>query len=285
MINMNEFEKNKIKSNLARRLQEYISAIIEKYGKYIPLEKLATLNDISNFESLIKIYDYGSVNAYANDNEITMPLCVDKLLNVASKIPGYGINKKHKNYNSETLITNNNTYVNYILHVFISGTNAEGYYDDMLLHEAMHFCGSGGSSALKEGINELLTRKLALEKGFKTSGCGYPKEVQLAVQLQNIFGEEVLNQIAFINSERNIYVFLVDTLGLESAKLYMKISKMMEKEFDEKYYANMDSYGGLTGVIKKALNYRKIDYSNVYKILSDYNLSQKVDEEERKKLM
>lgn len=210
-----------------------------------------------------------------------MPLCADKLLNTASKIPGYGINKEHKSYNSENLISNNNTYINYIYHVFLSGTNAEGYYDDLLLHETMHFCGSGGSSALKEGINELLTRKLALEKGFRTTGCAYPKEVQLAFQLQNIFGEDILNQIAFINSERNIYFFLANTLGLESAELYTKVSKGMEKEFNEKYYANMDSYSGFTGIMKKMLNYRKINYSSVYKILNDYNLSQQKEKKHK----
>ena len=53
--NMNEFEKNKIQSNLARHLQEYINAIIVKYGKYIPREKLALLNNINDFESLIMV--------------------------------------------------------------------------------------------------------------------------------------------------------------------------------------------------------------------------------------
>ena len=271
---MNEFEKNKIQSNLARHLQEYINAIIVKYGKYIPREKLALLNNINDFESLIHIYDYGSVNAYADNYEIGMPLCADKLLNTASKIPGYGINKKHKSYNSKTLISNNNTFINYIYHVFVSGTNAEGYYEDLLLHETMHFCGSGGSTALKEGINELLTRKLALEKGFRTNCCAYPKEVQMAFQLQKILGEDILDQIAFINSEQDIYLFLANTLNLELAELYIKVSHEMEKEFSEKYYANMDSYSGFTGIMKKILNYRKIDYSNVYQILNDYKLSQ-----------
>lgn len=271
---MNDDEKIKIQGNLAKKLKEYISAIIERYGKYIPRERVVELNNINDFKSLIKIYDYGSVNAYANEYEIVMPLCADKILNIASKIPGYGINKNHQSYNSKTLISNNNTYINYILHVFVSGTNVEGYYDDLLLHETMHFCGSGGGSALKEGINELLTRKLALEKGFRTNGCGYPKEVQVAVRLQNIFGEDILNQIAFINSEQNIYIFLVNTLGLEAAELYKNVSQEMEKEFDEKYYEKMDSFGGISGILKKTLYYHKINYSNVYKILNDYNLTQ-----------
>lgn len=275
---MNQNEKNKIQSNLTIHMQEYTKAIIEKYGKYIPQERLTILNNIKDFGSLIRIYNYGSVNAFANDEEIKMPLCADRLLNIASKIPGYGINKKHQNYNSETLISNNNTYINYIFHAFVSGTNTEGYYDDMLLHETMHFCGSGGSTALKEGINELLTRKLALEKGFRTNGCGYPKEVKVALLLQNIFGEEILDQIAFINSEEKIYIFLTNVLGIEAAKLYIQISQTMEKEFNEKYYASLNSYNGLIGILIKTLNYNKINYSSIYKMLDNYSLSKQVNE-------
>lgn len=52
--------------------------------------------------------------------------------------------------------------------------------------------------------------------------------------------------------------FFVDTLGIGSVKLYIEISKTMEDEFNKKYYANMDSYGGLTGIIKKRLTTIKL---------------------------
>ena len=42
------------------------------------------------------------------------------------------------------MIINNNSFMDYVIHLFISGTNAEGYYQDLLLHETLHFCGSGG---------------------------------------------------------------------------------------------------------------------------------------------
>lgn len=56
----------------------------------------------------------------------------------------------------------------YVKHVSIIGTDTEGYYDDILLHEVMHFCGGDGGSVLKEEINELFTRKIlfAYEKVF-----------------------------------------------------------------------------------------------------------------------
>ncbi len=267
-------DKNRIQHNLSIHLEQYIAAIIEKYGKYIPQARLDVLNNISDFAKIIKIYDYGSINACANASEIKMPLCADKVLNFMSKIPGYGINKNHQSYNQENLINNDNTFSDYIYHVFITGTNVEGYYEDLLLHETMHFCGSGGATALKEGINELLTRKLALEKNFRTNGCAYPKEIQIAFELQQIYGEEILNQIAFINSEKQIYMFLENTIDKEAAELYLNISNIMEREFYPKYYSNMDSFNGITGIIRKTTNYNKIDYSSVHELLNNYSILQ-----------
>lgn len=276
---MEQIDLINIHHKLADNLNKYIEAIIEKYGDFIPPYKLKELKAIEDYESIIKIYNTGSINAYANNKEITMPLCANKILSFFSMIPGYGINKNHKNYNDNSLLKNNNTYINYMFHTFISGTNAEGYYDDMLLHETMHFCGSGGATALKEGINELLTRKIALEKGFRTSGCGYPKEVKIAVKLQSILGEDIINQVAFINSEQEIYKFLATYNNIEIAELYLNISQEMEKVFNEKYYASLDSYNGITGIIKKTINYRKINYNNVYKMIEKYEVKQNIKEE------
>ena len=270
---MDNDKLNQIKMNLSTKLKEYIDAIIEVYGKYINEEKLNSLTSIKDYTNIIKIYDYGSINAMANDTEIDMPLCADKVLQLISKVPGYSINKNHKTYDENTLIQNNNTFVNYIIHVFVSGVNTEKYFEDMLLHETLHFCGSGGASALKEGINELLTRKLALEKGFKTNGCGYPKEVKLAYELQNVFGEEILNQIAFINTEYQIFLYLKENLGLDAANLYMDIYKITEDEFNKKYYSYINSYNGFSGIMKKTLNYRKIDYTKAYELINNYKLS------------
>ena len=59
-------------------------------------------------------------------------------------------------------------------------------------------------SDLQEGINELLTRKVAIERKFRINACGYPKEVKISYELPKIFGEDRLNQIAFISDERYI---------------------------------------------------------------------------------
>ena len=271
-----------VEDNLSLNVQTYVETIINKYGMHIPKQRLDELKGITDFKKVVKVYETGSINAYASQDLISMPLCADRLLQMASKVPGYGINKNHKSYNDDTLISNNNTFVNYIFHTFIAGENAEGYYNDMLLHEVMHFCGSGGATALKEGINELLTRKIALENNFRTNGCGYPKEVKMALKLQNVFGEDILNQIAFINSDREIFEYLNTVLGRDAAFLYLSVSTGMEKEFNSKYYSDIDNYSGIGGIIKKTMNYNKINYSEVEKIVELYQ-SELLNNEESKK--
>lgn len=258
------------KKIIVSKLEIYVKAIIEKYGCYIPSDRLEYLKNIDDYSKFVNIYDYGSINGFASSDGIGLPLCVNRIFNKLSKIPGYGINKNHKSYNNDSLIINNNTFVNYLIHVFVSGTDSLGYYEDLLLHETMHFCGSGGSSALKEGINELLTRKLALDKGFRTNGCGYPNEVKIAYELENILGEDTINSIAFMNSNKDIYNYLVNTFDKDAAEFYFNVNDAMEKEFYLKYYRDIDSYNGIRGIIKKTVNYKKIDYSNVYKLIEDY---------------
>ncbi len=268
---MKELNMMEVHERLTEKIKQYISIIKDEYGSYMPIDVLNYLNSITDFSKILKIYDYGSVNAYAvEQEEICMPLCADKILNQVSKIPGYGINKNHKAYNDDNLVINNNTYLTYLTHVFISGTNAYGYYDDLLLHETMHFCGSDGSSALKEGLNELLTRMVAKKYNLRTNSCGYPKEVRLVYELMNLFGEDVVTKLAFIHDRKKEVEFLKEELGDSAAKLYLEILKVVEKEFRDKYYAHMDDFSGALGIGKKVLYYNKIDYQKAYQIIDDY---------------
>lgn len=151
---MSNIDMKNVHDNLTNRIKEYIKIIIKEYGRYIPDDVMKKLTSITDYSKILKIYDYGEVNAYASSENIMMPLCADKILNIASKIPGYGINKNHKTYNDDNIVINDNTYFTYIKHIFISGSNAEDYYSDLLLHETMHYCGGNGSTVLKEGMNE-----------------------------------------------------------------------------------------------------------------------------------
>ena len=269
---MDQIELNKIQKNLTATLEVYILSIIEKYGKYMTDCQLRMLKSIDRYNDIIKIFDFGAINGYADQKNIYMPLSAEKALYKMSKLPGFGLKKEHKSYTTKNLIINNNTYLNYIWHLFVLGSSVENYYEELLLHETLHFCGSGGATALKEGINELLARKLALDKNFKTSGCGYPKEVKIAYTLEKLLGEEVINQIAFINNHSKVIEYLKVTLGEDVADLYDEITFRMEEEFNNKYYKNMDSYDGLCGVVRKTINYFKIDYSEVYIIIDNYNI-------------
>ena len=65
-----------------------------------------------------------------------------------------------------TLIKNKNTFWDYIKHAIIKGLSPEEYFQESLLHEAMHFCGCGGADPLKEGITELKTREAKVIKDF-----------------------------------------------------------------------------------------------------------------------
>lgn len=279
---MQKLNMNDVCQNLTKRIQEYISIIIQEYGSCMPIEIINRLKNITDYNQILKIYDYGEVSAYANADYISMPLCADKILNTISKIPGYGINKDHKPYSNENMVVNNNTFLTYLIHVFISGTNAEGYYDDLLLHEVMHFCGSDGGSVLKEGINELLTRMLAKRYNLRTNSCGYPKEVKLAYDLMNCFGEDIIIKLAFIKGFENEMNFLRENLGDAAANLYFQVCGIAEKEFSEKYYSHMPEFSGTIGIVKKVLFYRKIDYSTCHYMIDNYSKSLSNSEAKRR---
>lgn len=206
-----------------------------------------------------------------------MPLCAERLLNLASFIPGYGINKNHKTSDNTNMVINNNTFFNYVLHVFVSGTKADGYYDDLLPDEVMHFCGSGGESVLEEGSNELFTRIIAKKYNLRTNSCGYPKEVKLAYELMKCFGKEVIIKLAFIKSIDEKMEYLNNALGVDAANLYIEVSNLAEKEFNKKYYSHMEEYSGIVDIVKKMLFYRKIDYSTVLSLIQEYKFNHQED--------
>ena len=268
---MSALNTEEVQKRLTERVKEYIAIIVEEFGAYMPESVLNRLNCITDYSQILKIYDYGEISAYANSHIIRMPLCANRILNMVSKIPGYGINKKHKTYNSENIVINNNTFLTYIKHVFISGTNAEGYYEDLLLHEVMHFCGSGGGTVLDEGTNELLTRMIAKKYNLRTNSCGYPKEVSLAYELTKCFGEEIIIRLAFMNNFNQKIEYLRSTLGDEAANMYFQVTQQAEQEFNKKYYSHMSEFSGALGIAKKVLFYKKIDYTKIYDIINSYN--------------
>lgn len=258
-----------IHKRLTLKVAKYIKAITQEYGKFIPKERLSYLGNI-NYDEIIQIYDYGNINGLANPKHILLPLNAEKALEKIKTLPGYGSNPNHQTYNQATAIINDNTFETYVNHAIVTGMTLEQYFEDLLLHETMHFCGSDGGNALKEGINEYLTRKLALKKGFHTNGCAYPKEVKIAHTLESILGEKVITQIAFIRPYDKVLSYLETTLGKDASELYQNVTHAMDEEFYNRYYRHMNHFDGLEGIQEKVTNYKQIDYSKVEQIIEQY---------------
>lgn len=256
---------------VVERFETYIKGIIEVYGEYISEENLNKLRSIEDYSNYIFIERTGQINAFFREGVgVFLPLEAYEIVKQLKQMPQYGIDKYHKLYDEKTRVVNDNTFFDYINHVIVSGSEPLDYYEDLLLHETMHFCGSGGASALKEGVNEYLTRKIALKKGFRTSFCGYPKEVRLVKTLEEIYGEKIINFLAFINDENEMLDFIESELGVEKRNLFCRIYVEAENEFYDKYYRFIDGYDGLEGVKAKTINYEEIDYSKVYSLINAY---------------
>ena len=262
-----------IQDKLAKKLKIYIKAIINEYRDFIPKARLKYLINIKDFNSIIKIYDYGSINGISTHSNICLPLNVNSVFNELKKLPNYASNKKHKLYDKSNLVINDNTFFDYFLHVIISGMDTLDYYEDLLLHEAMHFCGVIGYNSIKEGICEYLTRKLALKYNFKTNGCAYYKEVFIVYKLEKILGEDILNRIAFISDENKTFEFLSSFVNKDISNLYKEVSSTMEKESYYKYKIYFNNFDGISGVNEKIKRYDDIDYSKVLNIFSKYDNS------------
>ena len=157
-------------------------------------------------------------------------------------------------YTNATLLKNDNTFYDYIAHVYGEHLSPLQYFSEILLHETMHFCGSNGANALAEGINEYLTRKLALKYGLLTNGCGYNKEVQVVLELEKIFGEKLLSELSFAKNPK----MLLKNKNPKLLNLYCSVEQSMEEEFQEKYYKY-----DYPNPLDKAKNYSNIDYSEV----------------------
>lgn len=265
---MNKEQKKQIKKELTLQLEKYINIFKLEFKEKIPNDILEFFTGITDYEELIKIENTGTITCYVKNRKIYFPILADKILNIIKVIPGFGNNPNHKAYQEDTLVINNNTFLDYMKHAFISGTNAKEFFLEMLLHEVMHLCGLAGGSAFEEGLTELKTRELAKKYNLKTSSCGYPKEVAIAYRLQRIFGKDLMDTIAFYMPPSKRRDIILKRLGPEEVELFDKIGNLMEQEFYTKYYKH--KFNGLTGPIKKAKKYDEIDYTKVHRLIDEY---------------
>ena len=134
-----------IKNNLANSLHRYIDVILEEYNSYIPEKRKKYLQIQSDYTKFIEIVDTKTISLFCRDNKIYFPILAFQAIEFLKNNPNYGINPNHKCYDHQTLIRNKNTFRDYIEHVIIAGITAEKYFEESLLHETMHFCGSSES--------------------------------------------------------------------------------------------------------------------------------------------
>lgn len=250
-----------IKSHLISEIEKLIEIIKNEYSNLVDIPINYDLNE------LVHIKDTGTISLMVSGKNFYFPLDAFKVLEMLKKIPGFGIMKNHKTCNKDNMIINNNTYITYIKHVFLKGLTPEEYFKEILLHETLHFCGSGGATAIREGINELKTRQLAKKYGLLTSACGYPKETKIAYELEKIFGERIINRISFAKNHWEIKEIL-DQISPEATSFFFALEKTMEKEFYSKYMKY--KFPGLTGPLKKTQKYNSIDYTKAYALINEY---------------
>lgn len=252
---------NDIKNNLISEIEKLVEIIRNEYPD------LVNIPDDYDLDKMVHIEETGTISLFVKNKNFYFPLDAFKVLEALKRIPGFGMVKNHKTCNQDNMIINDNTYVTYIEHVFLKGLTPLEYFKEILLHETLHFCGSGGGTAIREGINELKTRQLAKKYGLLTSSCGYPKETKIAYELEKIFGEDVMNKISFSKNYQEIQEVL-NSVSNEASSFYFNLEALMEEEFHNKYMKY--NFPGLTGPIKKTQKYNSIDYTKAYALIDDY---------------
>lgn len=264
---MDDQTRENIKENLAHKLEKYVKIILKEYGDVINLQDIIRLKQIKNYKNEIEIWNTETISCFVTSNpkKINFPEQVYKLLKNIKKIPGNGIMKKHLPYNKDNIIINDNTFVTYMKHVFIKGIEAKEFYEENLLHESLHFCGSGGASPILEGLTEHRTRELAKKYNLKTTGCGYPKEVKIVDELQEILGKK-FTDIYLFDQKKGIE-YLEKEQGKEATNFFKKILYTMDDEFDHKYNDKQEEFNGLLAPLKKTLAYSQLEYKETHKLI------------------
>ena len=195
---------------------------------------------------------------------LLLPKVAYKIFPLLKNYENYGT-KLNSHRNIADYLDTNTTYRGYITHLIESGMSVYDYFEESLLHETMHICGSRGGYPLEEGINELKTRELTQKYNIKIAAYGYSKEVEMAKKMQKIIGKETMDKLTFISRYERI-VFLRDKLGDEVAELYLQISDEMTKK-SEDYYKKISQ---VSDPFEKAELYDNIDYTELYQIVDDY---------------
>ena len=248
------------KNNILKQLLNYIRVIISEYKDSIKPE---TVDYLLN-NNLVEFNNANTISFFVRDGILYLPKHIYDLMPIFKSHELYGISPKDAR-KREDLLDTNTTFYDYIDHFIKAGLTPYDYFEESLLHEAMHLCGSGGNNPLGEGMTELKTRELAQKYDLKTSGYGYPKEVEVAKTLQDVLGKDVMDQLTFLRvPERRD--FLIEKVGIEKADLYRKVFRdmiVLSGEYSNEIETISDPYA-------KAEAYKRISYASVLEYIDEY---------------
>lgn len=242
-------------------LLKYIKVIIENYSK----SDRERLLDIIDYDSqIIKFNPTDTITFVVQDGILLLPKNAYKVFPILKQHENYCI-KPNNGRNVEDYLDTNTTYMEYINHIIESGMSEYDYFEESLLHEAMHICGSIGGTPLEEGINELKTRELAKKNNIKIAAYGYSKEVEIAKRLQQIVGKELMDELTFVPKEKR-KEFLSTKTSNRVAELYESLSDRMIEESRDYY----NSVLLVSDPFEKAKLYEGINYTKSYQVLDNY---------------
>lgn len=247
--------------NISNTLQSYINLIIKEYGKYMDED---IIYDLKNNNDLIT-WDDNTISFFVRRGKLYLPKKAYIIFPILQEDKNYKMNLD--NYvKEEDYLNTTTTYMDYIHHVIECGLSVYDYFIESLLHEAMHLCGSDGGNSFLEGINELETRKLAQKYHVKIAAMGYPKEVELAKKFQSIIGEDVMDELAFCDCNKD------KAKKLLSSKCGDDVALLYEKVIDASYQNKelLTEALNTSNPFKKAEIYDKIQYEKANKILDDF---------------
>lgn len=246
---------------IKKLLLEYIGIIIKEYPNSYGSN---VIKNVKLGKELVEFNTDNVISFFVRDGILLLPQVVYNIFPNLKKYVNYG--KKLDNYRKvEDYLDTNTTYIEYINHIIEGALSVYDYFEESLLHEAMHICGSKGGMPLEEGINELKTRELAQKKNIRIAAYGYSKEVEVAKMFQKLVGSEIMDELTFVpNNERKS--FLSNKISEKMAELYEMLSiKMIEKSKD--YYNKL---GQISDPFEKAELYKEIDYSDLYLLIDSY---------------
>lgn len=246
---------------IKKLLVKYIGIIIKEYPTCCGS---SIIEKVNHGEELVKFNKSTAISFFVKNDILLLPQSAYNIFLKLKKYENYGT-KPNAHRNIEDYLDTATTYKEYIDHIIEGALSVYDYFEESLLHEAMHICGSQGGTPLEEGINELKTRELAQKYNIRIAAYGYSKEVEVAKYLQRLVGKEIMDELTFIpKNERKI--FLSDKAGVKIAELYELLSRtMIEKTKD--YYSRLPE---LNNPFEKAELYESINYSELYKTMDDY---------------